>query len=236
MGKYNNLMRFARKATPAINVVEKWEKLIRAKAVPEPPFWQAIKAAPPYRRPFNHGGKLQEITFPEDRLMKLYRKRNPDWKDEVFKRHRRAAEADERTRGDMFVTQWQKYMEGGLQQEEAYSKVDSEFRAMEGKSKEKKLQAEADLIVKGKHPEFEKWLEEEEKYVQEAYELHRLTWEAERRAARVAEDVRKEQEALAASEVATEKAKKPLTRRQYVAKMVAEKEAADAAAKAQEDK
>eukprot|EP00284_Hemiselmis_tepida_P010228 CAMPEP_0174943644 /NCGR_PEP_ID=MMETSP1355-20121228/77149_1 /TAXON_ID=464990 /ORGANISM="Hemiselmis tepida, Strain CCMP443" /LENGTH=211 /DNA_ID=CAMNT_0016190899 /DNA_START=7 /DNA_END=638 /DNA_ORIENTATION=- len=211
MGKYNNLMRYAKKAC-TIDVVSKWEKLIKAKVVPEPPFWQAIKAAPPYRRPFNHGGKLKEMTFPEDRLMQLYMKRNPDWKEEVFKRHRRAAEADERTRGDLFVTQWQKYMDSGLQQEEAYSKVDSEFRAMEGKSKEKKLQEEADLIVKGKHPRFEAWLEEEEKYVQEAYELHRLTWEAEHRAARIADDMRKEQEALAASEVEAEKAKKPLTR------------------------
>jgi hypothetical protein len=52
-------------------------------------------------------------------------KRNEDWRDEVVKAHKKARENDEKTRGFLFVTQWQKYMDHGMEKEEAYKKVPS---------------------------------------------------------------------------------------------------------------
>lgn len=55
----------------------------------------------------------------------VYMKRNEDWRDEVVKAHKKARENDEKTRGFLFVTQWQKYIDHGMEKEEAYKKVPS---------------------------------------------------------------------------------------------------------------
>ena len=38
-----------------------------------------ILQVPPAQRPLLGKKKVADIVFPEDELMKMYRKRNPDW-------------------------------------------------------------------------------------------------------------------------------------------------------------
>ena len=44
MGKYTNIARGAGKVLSGREVFEKWDRLIRGKVVPPPPFWQALQA------------------------------------------------------------------------------------------------------------------------------------------------------------------------------------------------
>jgi len=65
--------------------------------------------------------------------------------------------------------------------------VDEEFKAIERETTEKALDEEVELLISGKHPTVNKWYAEEEPYVQEALDHHKLEWEAKHRAARVAQ-------------------------------------------------
>lgn len=72
--------------------------------------------------------------------------------------------------------------------------------------KDREIDAEVQQLITGKHPGFERWIEEEEIYVQEAYAALRLQWEADRRAKKVAENT--EEERLAALEEEEEEKRK----------------------------
>ena len=63
------------------------------------------------------------VGVPQDRLFKLYAKRNPDWELEEIKMHRKAVAEGYKTRGYHFVNLWQKYIEAGLQEDDAYDKA-----------------------------------------------------------------------------------------------------------------
>mmetsp|Transcript_2344 Transcript_2344/g.4661 ORF Transcript_2344/g.4661 Transcript_2344/m.4661 type:complete len:260 (-) Transcript_2344:32-811(-) len=200
MGKYNNMARAAKKSIEGFAVYKKWDKLIKAGVVETPLFWPAMKASPPVGRSFVKYGKLHPLKFPEDDLMQTYTKRHENWHLELFEGHRRAIDEDRRTRGYLFVTQWRKYIDGGMAREEAYAKVDSEFRAEEGDKAEREMEALQEQVSSGKHPEFEEWLAEEQKYVDEAYAFHRQAWETERRGAAMAEAAKREAAVKAGTE------------------------------------
>ena len=73
----------------------------------------------------------------------------------------------------MFVTLWQKYIDQGMDQEEAYRKVDTEFQEVENKVNAGK---EAEMLKQLRTfsvPAMNSWLQEEEKYVQEALDYHK---------------------------------------------------------------
>ncbi len=90
-----------------------------------------------------------------------------------MKFHKEAILKGEKTRAHMFVTLWQKYIDQGMEQEDAYRKVDAEFQEVETR-----INAEQDAeIVKQlracNEPHMKAWYEEEDKYVQEAVDYHK---------------------------------------------------------------
>ena len=178
-------------------MMDRVENLMKGGAIPKPVWYDAAKAVsgchsllqlmkytereceqnPPVPLP-HWAPPPREIVFPEDRLMKIYKRRNPDWSFEVLKQHSAAMAKGEKTRGHMFVTQWQKYINDGVAEEDAYQKVEAEFHEIEGK-----VLAEQDAIVTkqlltGTVPSMLEFQAEEDKYFAEAMNFHRTMWYA----------------------------------------------------------
>lgn len=102
----------------------------RPKQIVFPEVPNPTHAPPPLRaqRPLPSPSEAQRPTHPrggvsQDRLFKQYMKRNPDWEQEEIKMHRKAVAEGYKTRGYHFVNLWQKYIEAGLNQEDAYDKA-----------------------------------------------------------------------------------------------------------------
>ena len=126
----------------------------------------------------------REITFPEDKLFAVYKRRNPDWDKEVIKMHPKARANGEKTRGYLFCNLWQNYILEGIPQEEAYVKVEAEFKVVEDKIREEERKVLREQIRQNKVPILMQRWEDEEPYVQEAFAFHKKQWE-QRRAKRL---------------------------------------------------
>ena len=110
--------------------------------------------------------------------MKIYKRRNPDWSFEVLKQHSEAVQKGEKTRGYMFVTLWQKYIDEGMAEEEAYQRVDAEFQEVESKINAEREVIEMQQLRTGTAPSMLAFQAEEDKYVAEAFAHHRTLWHA----------------------------------------------------------
>jgi len=181
MGKYRDGRRVAIQGGRALQA--RVENLVKSGAIAPPPWLEAMKHHPPPTLPF-WAPKPQELVFPEDKLFRIYMARNPEWKDEVLRMHPKAkAEGTDKSRGYLFCNLWQKYIDEGMPQEDAYKKVEQEFKAVEAKVE---AQADAELlkqIMANDIPRYSELLAEEEKYVNEALDYHKKAWEAQKRKA-----------------------------------------------------
>ena len=177
MGKYRNGRRVAVRGGRAI--FEKVENLVRGGAIPKPAWFDAMRECPPPKLPFS-APKPAQVVFPEDKLYSIYKRRNPDWDKEVIKLHLAARANGEKTRGYLFCNLWHKYILEGVPQEEAYMKVDAEFKIVEDKIKEEERKVLQEQIRSNKVPILQQRWEEEEQYVGEALDFHKKQWEARR--------------------------------------------------------
>ena len=119
--------------------------------------------------------------------MKIYKRRNPEWSFEVLKQHKDALFQGQKTRGYMFVTQWQKYIEDGMAQEDAYQKVNSEFQEIEGKVSQEQDELLTQQLRTCSAPSMVELLAEEDKYFAEAMTFHRNMWYARKNKSAAAE-------------------------------------------------
>jgi len=181
MGKYRNGRRVAVQGGRAL--LEKVENLVRGGAIQKPVWFDAMRECPPPQLPFS-APRPREITFPEDKLFAVYKRRNPDWDKEVIKMHPKARANGEKTRGYLFCNLWQNYILEGIPQEEAYVKVEAEFKVVEDKIREEERKVLREQIRQNKVPILMQRWEDEEPYVQEAFAFHKKQWE-QRRAKRL---------------------------------------------------
>jgi hypothetical protein len=108
--------------------------------------------------------------------MKIYKRRNPEWSFEVLKQHKDALFKGQKTRGYMFVTQWQKHIDEGMSEEDAYQKVNSEFQAIEEKVSEEQDALLTKQVRTLTAPSMLEFLAEEDKYYAEAMSYHKSVW------------------------------------------------------------
>mmetsp|Transcript_54063 Transcript_54063/g.128487 ORF Transcript_54063/g.128487 Transcript_54063/m.128487 type:complete len:195 (-) Transcript_54063:23-607(-) len=178
MGKYRDSKRVAVQGGQTL--LAKIDNLVKGGAITKPGWYDIFKKYPPMKLPYA-APTPQNIVFPEDRLFRLYKKRNPEWDQEVIKMHKDAVKAGYKTRGYLFCNLWQKYIEAGVSQEDAFDKVHTEFRAVEEVEEAKKQAIIDEQIRTNTYAPFLDHMDKEEKYVKESMEYQEADFYAKRR-------------------------------------------------------
>mmetsp|Transcript_36746 Transcript_36746/g.86468 ORF Transcript_36746/g.86468 Transcript_36746/m.86468 type:complete len:216 (-) Transcript_36746:104-751(-) len=179
MGKYRSGRRVAE--VTGRHMMAKVANLVKGGVMQEPSWFQAAKRSPPPVMPFS-APKPPEIVFPEDRLATIYMRRNPEHSSEHVNESVDAARAGrDKSRQYLFVNLWQKYIEKGMPEEDAYTQVDKEFRAVEEKAKAEKEAHLRQQIEANNVPQWDYYQSLEEPYVQEALDFQKRQYTAKRR-------------------------------------------------------
>jgi len=170
-------------------MMAKVANLVKGGVMTEPSWYQAALRSPPAHMPF-YAPKPKELVFPEDRLADIYVRRNPNFEHEsVNSSFDAAKKGQDKSRLYLFVNLWQKYIDKGMPEEDAYEQVDKEFKAVEAKAVEAKEKELRKQIMANNVPQWDYYQSLEEPYVQEAIDWHRRQWQAKRRKEAVIEEM-----------------------------------------------
>uniref|UniRef100_A0A7S4UQ34 Small ribosomal subunit protein mS23 n=1 Tax=Guillardia theta TaxID=55529 RepID=A0A7S4UQ34_GUITH len=176
MGKYRSGGRSAFQGGRAL--LAKVENLLKGKVMPEPSWYEPMRICMPPPIPTRFP-KVKKLVFDDEDLFKIYKRRNPGYKDEPMMMDEMARKTGKLTRHFRFIKKWRALMEQGMEQEEAYKAVDQEIRAEE---QEEYKRVEAKILEQLKSgqgiPIINYRFEQDLHYVKEALDYHKKNWEA----------------------------------------------------------
>mmetsp|Transcript_2187 Transcript_2187/g.3640 ORF Transcript_2187/g.3640 Transcript_2187/m.3640 type:complete len:177 (-) Transcript_2187:161-691(-) len=148
-----------------LNLLERTEALMKAKALRKPVWFDAVKANPPQPLPVGTWPPGKKIVIPEDQLLKAYYKKNPGSKSkQVFNLY----DWSKKPPALVFVTRQLELMQKeNLSEQSAYERVQNEF-ASQGTESGSVSTAAATESAKtpsaSLKEQFEEWMTAEEEF------------------------------------------------------------------------